>query len=84
MVTALQFDDEGSRLVEGFNRTPGAVARRYQLLHALALSPEECALDVGSGPGHLALEMASAVDPAGQVYGLDSEVSRHEQSLLFS
>lgn len=72
MAIALQFDDDGSRLVEAFNKTPGAVARRRKLLHALALSPGERALDVGSGPGHLALEMAGAIGPSGRVYGVDN------------
>jgi ubiquinone/menaquinone biosynthesis C-methylase UbiE len=72
MATGLQFDDEGSRLVEAINMTPGIVARRRAMLHALALSPGERVLEVGSGPGHLALEMASAVGLAGRIDGLDN------------
>jgi len=72
MTTSLQFDDAGSRLVETINMTPGVVARRLQLLHTLALTPGERVLEGGSGPGHLALEMASVVGPSGQVHGVDT------------
>lgn len=70
--TGLQFDDEGSSLVEAFNTTPGAVARRRKILHSLALARGERVLDVGSGPGHLALDMANAVGSSGKVYGVDN------------
>jgi ubiquinone/menaquinone biosynthesis C-methylase UbiE len=38
----------------------------------LALEPGEQSLDIGSGPGHYAFEMASAVGDAGRVVGVDS------------
>ena len=49
----LEFDDEVSRLVEEFNASAGATARRARIVDALALKPGDRLLDVGSGPGHL-------------------------------
>jgi len=37
----LQFDDEGSRLVEEFNASPGATERRRRIIEALALLAPE-------------------------------------------
>ena len=49
----LEFDDEVSRLVEEFNASAGATARRARIVDALALKPGDRLVDVGSGPGHL-------------------------------
>jgi len=67
----LEFDDEGSRLVEEYNATPGARARRLNILKVLALKLGERVLDVGSGPGHQAFELSSVVGPNGSVEGID-------------
>ena len=67
----LEFDDEGSRLVEEFNASVGAKARRARILAALGLTPGQRVLDVGSGPGHQAFEMSSVVASNGQVDGTD-------------
>ena len=71
----LEFDDEVSRMVEEFNASPGATRRRARILEALALKPGNRVLDVGSGPGHQASEIASAVGPNGCVDGVDSAES---------
>lgn len=71
MAEQLQFDDEGSRLVEAINATPGIVARRRELIRALELKAGERVLDVGSGPGHLLLDLAEAVGAGGEVHGVD-------------
>jgi arsenite methyltransferase len=70
-VAKFEFDDEGSRLVEKFNASPGAMARRARILSALALKPGDCVLDVGSGPGNQALEIGSVVGSTGRVEGID-------------
>jgi ubiquinone/menaquinone biosynthesis C-methylase UbiE len=57
--------------VEAIYSTPDVVAVRQQVLRALALQPGERVLDVGSGPGFLAAEMAAAVAPGGTVCGID-------------
>lgn len=71
MSATLQFDDEASRRVEAVYRTPDVVAQRRRVLDALALAEGERVLDVGSGPGLLAAELAAAVGPSGLVRGVD-------------
>ena len=68
-MATLAFDDEVSRLVEAFNASAGATARRATILHALALQPGDRVLDVGSGPGHQTFEMATVVGDAGRIDG---------------
>jgi arsenite methyltransferase len=67
----LQFDDEGSRLVEEFNASVGATARRAKILQALSLKAGHRVLDVGSGPGHQAFEMSRRVGSTGKIDGID-------------
>ena len=74
----LEFDDEGSRLVEEFNASAGATARRARILKALALKPGDRVLDVGSGPGHQAFEMSPFVGRNGRVEGVDAAESALE------
>ncbi len=71
----LEFDDEGSRLVEEFNASAGATARK-----ALALKRGDRVLDVGSGPGHQAFDMSSVVGATGRIDGVDSAESAVETS----
>jgi SAM-dependent methyltransferase len=74
----LEFDDEGSRLVEEFNASAGATARRLSILQALVLNPGDRVLDVGSGPGHQAFEMSPVVGDTGYVAGVDAADSAIE------
>ena len=65
------FDQDASRKLEATYQTPDVVAQRAATLRALALQAGERVVDVGSGPGLLAAEMATQVGPAGRVIGLD-------------
>ena len=65
------FDEEISRKVESLYMTPDVIAQRHQVLKALALREGERVLDIGSGPGLLAYEMAASVGPNGRVCGID-------------
>jgi len=47
------------------------VAQRERVLEALAAATGERVLDVGSGPGMLAVSIAEAVGPGGRVAGID-------------
>ena len=69
------FDDKQSRRVEAVYLTPDIVQQRARLLEALALQPGERVVDLGCGPGLLALEMARQVGPAGAVQCIDSSDS---------
>ena len=71
----LQFDEEASRLVEASYTTPDVVEQRRQVIAALALRPGERVVDVGSGPGLLAAELAEVVGPEGAVHGVDPSES---------
>jgi arsenite methyltransferase len=65
------FDQDASRKLEATYQTPDVIAQRAATLQALALRAGERVVDVGSGPGLLAAEMATQVGPAGRVVGLD-------------
>ena len=67
----LQFDEEASRRVEASYTTPDVVGQRRQVIATLGLRAGERVLDVGSGPGLLAAEMADVVGPDGAVHGVD-------------
>jgi arsenite methyltransferase len=71
----LDFDDMESRRVEATYQTPDVVEQRRLLLEALALVPGEAVLDVGSGPGILAAEIAAIVGEHGAVHGVDPSAS---------
>lgn len=77
-MTKLEFDDEGSRLVEVFNASAGAIQRRARIQEALALKPGDHVLDVGSGPGHQAFDMSLAVGTTGRIDGVDPAESAVE------
>lgn len=67
-------------MVEEFNASAGATARRARILKALDLEPGEHVLDVGSGPGHQAFDMCPVVGATGLVHGVDSAQSAVEIS----
>jgi arsenite methyltransferase len=71
----LQFDEAASRRVEASYTTPDVVEQRRQVIAALDLHRGERVLDVGSGPGLLAAEMAEVVGPEGAVHGVDPSES---------
>ena len=71
-MTKLEFDDEFSQLMEEFNVSPGAVERRARILAALDLKTGTQVLDVGSGPGHQAYEIAQVIGSDGRIEGVDS------------
>jgi arsenite methyltransferase len=67
----LDFDEENVRRLEAVYTTPDIVEQRRQTRAALSLRPGERVLDIGSGPGFLAAEMAAEVGPDGRVHGID-------------
>jgi arsenite methyltransferase len=71
----LQFDDETAGRIEATYLTPDVVEQRRVVRAALGLRPGERVLDIGSGPGFLAHEMAAEVGPGGAVEGVDPSES---------
>jgi ubiquinone/menaquinone biosynthesis C-methylase UbiE len=80
MSGGLEFDEETSRKVEAVYQTPDVVAQRRRVLKALELRTSEQVLDIGSGPGLLAYEMAVSVGQDGRICGVDTS----EQMLAMS
>jgi len=70
----LQFNAETTRLLENAYRGSDFVKRRLATLEALAPRRGETIVDVGSGLGHLAIELSRAVGDAGEVIGVDPSV----------
>jgi ubiquinone/menaquinone biosynthesis C-methylase UbiE len=69
------FDEETSRRIEAMYRCEDAVRRRRAVLAALRPAAGERALDIGTGPGFVARELADAVGPGGQVLAVDTSES---------
>ncbi len=71
MGAVLKFDDRASGRIEAQYATPDLVQQRRAVRAALDLKPGEDVLDIGSGPGLLACEMAADVGGGGSVHGVD-------------
>ena len=71
MSNGLQFNEETAQKIEALYLTPDVIAQRGQVLGALKLRQGERVLDIGSGPGLLASEMAALVGRNGYEYLAD-------------
>jgi len=71
MSPALEFDEAASRAVEAAYLTPDVVAQRCTIMKALEVRPGERVLDIGSGPGLLAYDLAATVGAEGRLCGID-------------
>jgi len=65
------FDQAVAQRLEAVYRTPEMVEQRRITIEALAPQPGERILDIGTGPGLLALELVPHVAPGGHVTGID-------------
>lgn len=72
MSLGVEFDENMANRLEALYRTNDAAKRRAAVLAALRLSPGERVIDIGTGPGFVATEMADAVGPSGTVTGVDT------------
>jgi len=71
-VAFLGFDENEARRVEAIYQTPDVVAQRARVLDAMALQQGEQIVDLGCGPGLLALAMGPLVGPDGEVQCIDA------------
>ncbi len=71
MANGLEFDEETTRQIEAVYQTPGVVERRRIIAEKIALKPGEHVIDIGSGPGFLAKDMAESVGSSGGVLGVE-------------
>jgi arsenite methyltransferase len=81
----MDFDERTSRHLEAAYTTPDVVEQRRLVIEALELQPGEHVLDIGSGPGFLASEMAEEVGADGRVHGIDPSesmiaIARHSET----
>ncbi|MBA3249521.1 MAG: methyltransferase domain-containing protein, partial [Geodermatophilaceae bacterium] len=75
MTGMLDYDAATSRRIEQTYTTRDVVEQREHVLAALALQRGERVLDIGSGPGFLAVQMAAVVGADGHVDGIDPSES---------
>jgi ubiquinone/menaquinone biosynthesis C-methylase UbiE len=71
MSTPLRYGRDAAARVQAIYRTPEIAAQRRACLALLAGRPGEHVLDLGCGPGLLAVELAAAVGPTGTVTAAD-------------
>jgi len=71
MNSGLQFDERMVQFVEGMYKTEDVARRRQAVFQALQPKPGERVLDIGTGPGFIAYELAGFVGSAGTVLGVD-------------
>lgn len=72
MTSSIVFDAEAARRIETMYLTTDVVDQRIRVHRALLARAGEHILDIGSGPGLLALELANTVGPEGRVCGIDT------------
>jgi ubiquinone/menaquinone biosynthesis C-methylase UbiE len=67
----LRYDEEATKKLLAMYVTPDVIEQRRQFLRALNPQTGENVLDVGSGPGFLAAEIAEVTGSTGSVHGID-------------
>jgi arsenite methyltransferase len=72
MSGAIIFDRETSLRMAAVYQTRDVIRRRQRVKEALQLQDGEHVIDIGTGPGFVAAEMAEAVGSGGRVHGIDS------------
>ncbi len=68
----IQYDNEWSQRILNIYQTPDIIAQRQQVLDMLKPKKGDNVLDIGSGPGLVAQEIAQIVGPDGSVKCIDN------------
>jgi SAM-dependent methyltransferase len=71
----LEFDERAAQNIEALYATPEVVEQRQLVREAIGLRQGEQVLDLGCGPGYLAVEMAAEIGPDGRVHAVDGSES---------
>jgi arsenite methyltransferase len=71
MMAGMLFDDKAAEQLEQAYATADMIAQREELRRSLRASPGESILDLGSGPGFLACELAQEVGATGRIVAVD-------------
>ena len=75
MTGMVAFDATVARTIEAMYTSADVVEQRRVVLELLNPQVGEDVLDIGSGPGYLACEIAQRVGPTGVVHGIDPSTS---------
>lgn len=67
----MEYDDAAAERLEAAYLGPDVTAQRQDTLRRIAIKPGEDVLDIGSGPGFLAADLADLTGPGGSVTGID-------------
>jgi arsenite methyltransferase len=70
-MAAMLYDSKAAAQLERAYATTDMIAQRQELRRSLRASPGESILDLGSGPGFLACELAQEVGATGRIVGVD-------------
>jgi len=65
------FAGDRNAVVDRAYGTPDVARSRHAMVAALAIRPGEAIIEVGSGPGYMTVDMATATGPAGRLHALD-------------
>jgi ubiquinone/menaquinone biosynthesis C-methylase UbiE len=71
-MTQIAFDEAAAKAIEAIYLTPDVVAQRMRVLDLLSVRAGQAVLDIGSGPGLLAFDLARLVGENGRFVALDN------------
>jgi arsenite methyltransferase len=71
------YDDKAAAQLEHAYATTDMISQREELRRSLRASGGESILDLGSGPGFLACELADEVGTSGRIVGVDISLDMH-------
>ncbi|WP_209599705.1 methyltransferase domain-containing protein [Ruegeria sp. HKCCSA071] len=67
----MEYDDAAAERLEAVYLGPDVVSQREDTLQRISVQKGERVLDIGSGPGFLAAQIADQTGPGGEVVGID-------------